>query len=110
MVLRRLKDEQHNPDPELLDKLGWTREDLTEFLRRWENLEKSATESPTGKRDLDEALKSLGLRDPANRRRSGGKTSDNQRDLRDAGNRSAAPPKYREMFDAFRKGAARSAP
>jgi hypothetical protein len=110
MVLRRLKDEQHNPDPELLDKLGWTREDLAEFLRRWENLEKSATETPSGKRELDEALKSLGLRDPANRRRAGGKTSDNQRDLRDSGNRSVAPPKYREMFDAFRKGAARSAP
>lgn len=110
MALRRLKDAEHNPDPELLDKLGWTREDLAEFLRRWEALEKSATETPTGKRDLDEALKSLGLRDPNNRRRAGGKASDNQRDLRDAGNRSAAPPKYREMFDAFRKGAARSAP
>lgn len=110
MVLRRLKDEEHNPDPELLDKLGWTREDLAEFLRRWESLEKSANESKTGKRELDEALKSLGLRDPANRRRAGGKTSDNDRNLRDAGNRTAAPPKYRELFDAFRKGAARSAP
>lgn len=110
MALRRLKDAEHNPDPELLDKLGWTREDLAEFLRRWESLEKSATETPTGKRDLDEALKSLGLRDPNNRRRAGGKASDNQRDLRDAGNRSVAPPKYREMFDAFRKGAARSTP
>jgi len=34
MALRRLKDEEHNPDPELLEKLGWTREDLAEFLRR----------------------------------------------------------------------------
>jgi hypothetical protein len=110
MVLKKLKDEEHNPDPELLDKLGWTREDLAEFLRRWESLQKSAGDSPTGKRDLDEALKSLGLRDPANRRRTGGKASDNQRDLRDAGNRSAPPARYRDLFDAFRKGAARSTP
>ena len=61
-------------------------------------------------RELDEALKSLGLRDPANKKRAGGKVSDNQRDLRDAGNRSSAPPKYRDLFDAFRKGAARSSP
>ena len=110
MALRRLKDEEHKPDPELLEKLGWTREDLAEFLRRWEALEKSAHETPGGQRELDEAIKSLGLRDPANRRRAGGKLSDDQRNLRDAGNRTAAPPKYREMFDAFRKGAARSAP
>jgi hypothetical protein len=110
MVLRKLKEEEHNPDPELLDKLGWTRDDLAEFLRRWDALQKSAGETPTGKRELDEALKSLGLRDPANRQRSGGATSDKQRDLRDAGNRSTAPPRYRELFDAFRKGAARSSP
>lgn len=110
MVLRHLKDEEHNPDPELLDKLGWTRDDLAEFLRRWDALEKSANQSPAGKREFDEALRSLGLRDPANRRRAGGTTSDNQRDLRDAGNRTAAPPRYRDLFDAFRKGAARTSP
>ena len=110
MVLNRLKDQEHNPDPDLLDKLGWTREDLAEFLRRWESLQKTADESPTGKRELDEALKSLGLRDPNSRKRAGGKVTDDQRGLRDAGNRSAPPPRYRELFDSFRKAAARSQP
>ena len=110
MVLKHLKDEEHNPDPELLEKLGWSKEDLAEFLRRWDALQKSAEQSPGGKGELDETLKSLGLRDPANRQRAGGKANDNQRDLRDAGNRSAPPPRYRELFDAFRKGAARSQP
>jgi hypothetical protein len=109
MALRRLKEEEHDPDPELLAKLGWTRDDLAEFLRRWEAMQKSASDSPAGKREMDEALKSLGLRDPANRRRAGGKTSDNQRGMRDAGSRSSPPPRYRELFDSFRKGAARSA-
>jgi len=108
MVLKRLKDEEHNPDPELLDKLGWKREDLAEFLRRWDALQKSAQENQDGKRELDEALKSLGLRDPALRKRTGGQARDNQRDLRDAGNRTAPPSRYRDLFDAFRKGAARS--
>jgi hypothetical protein len=108
MVLQHLKDQEHNPDPELLDKMGWSKDDLAEFLRRWESLQKSADDSPDGKRELDEALKSLGLRDPANRKRSGGTTSDDQRGLRDSGNRSAPPPTYRDLFDAFRKGAARS--
>jgi len=110
MVLQHLKDAEHNPDPELLDKLGWSKEDLAEFLRRWDALEKSAAQSPQGKRELDEALKSLGLRDPNNRRRAGGKVSDNQRDVRDAGNRTSPPQRYRDLFDAFRKGAARSQP
>jgi hypothetical protein len=108
LALKRLKDEEHNPDPELLDKLGWSKEDLAEFLRRWDALQKSAQDTKDGKRELDEALRSLGLRDPANRKRAGGTASDTQRDLRDAGNRSSAPPKYRDLYDSFRKGAARS--
>jgi hypothetical protein len=108
MVLKRLKDEEHKADPELLDKLGWTREDLAEFIRRWEALQQLAQEAPDGKRELDEALRSLGLRDPNIRKRAGGTTSDSQRDLRDAGNRSSPPSNYRDLFDAFRKGAART--
>ena len=50
------------------------------------------------------------LRDPKLRKQAAGKGTDNQRDLRDGGNRSAPPPKYRDLFDAFRKGAARSSP
>jgi len=108
LVLSHLKDEAHRPDPELLKRLGWTPEDLAEFVRRWEALSRAAEEAPAGKRELDEALRSLGLRDPALRKRSGGNASDQQRDLRDAGNRSSPPPAYRELFDAFRKGAARA--
>ncbi|HEX5106706.1 MAG TPA: hypothetical protein VFV87_22955, partial [Pirellulaceae bacterium] len=108
MVLQRLKDQQQQADPELLDKLGWTEDDLAEFVRRWDALQKSAQQTPEGQRELDEALRSLGLRDPANRQRAGGSTSDNQRDLRDAGGRSNPPAKYRDLFDAFRKGAARA--
>jgi hypothetical protein len=108
MALQKLKDQEHDPDPELLEKLGWSKEDLAEFLNRWEALQQAAKTNPEGKRELDEALRSLGLRDPASRKRAGGATSDNHRDLLDSGSRSSPPPKYRDLFDAFRKGAARS--
>ena len=31
MVINHLKDEEHNPDPELLKKLGWSKEDLADL-------------------------------------------------------------------------------
>jgi hypothetical protein len=108
LALQKLKDQEHNPDPDLLDKLGWTKEDLAEFLNRWEKLKQTADKTPDGKRELDEALRSLGLRDPKLRKRTGGATSDNQRDLLDSGSRSSPPAKYRDLFDAYRKGATRS--
>ena len=38
LALQRLNDMEHNPDAALLEKLGWTKDDLAEFLRRWEAL------------------------------------------------------------------------
>jgi hypothetical protein len=70
-------------------------------------MQKSAEQNPAAARELDESLRSLGLRDPRQKKRSGGATSDAQRDLRDSGNRTAPPSKYRDSFDAFRKGAGR---
>ena len=43
LVLERLKDQQHNPDPELLKRLDWTPEDLQQFLARWEQMKQAAT-------------------------------------------------------------------
>lgn len=107
MVLERLRHEENREDSELLDKLGWTQNDLQEFIRRWDAMQKSAENNPDAARELDESLRSLGLRDPRQKKRTGGATSDAQRDLRDSGNRTAPPSKYRDSFDAFRKGASR---
>jgi hypothetical protein len=103
LALDYLKDQEHNPDPELLKRLGWTQEELQEFIRRWETMQKSA-DQPEQKRELDETLRSLGLRPPRSEKRAGGKVNDAVRDLRDTGGRTQPPSKYREQFDAFRKG------
>jgi hypothetical protein len=104
LALEHLKDQEHNPDPELLDRLGWTEDEMREFIRRWEALQKAAAEDPKASRELDESLKSLGLSPPHAKKRPGGGKSDNTRDLRDSGTRTTAPKSYREQFDNFRKG------
>jgi hypothetical protein len=102
LVLQSLRDQEHNPDPELAKRNGLSPQELQEFARRWSQLKKDAESDPAKARELDEALRSLGLRDPKNRRRSESST-DKQRDMRDAGGRTQAPSKYREQFDQFRK-------
>ena len=44
LVLERLKDQQDEPDPELLKSLGWTEEELQAFLARWEAMKRNARE------------------------------------------------------------------
>lgn len=107
LVIDHLKDQEHNPDPALLKQLGWTKDDLSAFLRRWENLKQGA-EKPDAKRQLEESLRSLGLKAPKDSKRTGGNTADKVRDLQDAGGRSTPPSRYRDQFEAFRKGVGRS--
>ena len=60
-------------------------------------MEKAAKADPKAQKELDESLRSLGLRPAKNRKRTAPGVSDNQRDIRDSGSRSSAPPSYREQ-------------
>jgi len=104
LALQYLKDQEHNPDPELLDRLGWTKEEMQEFVRRWDALQKAAADDPKASHELDESLRSLGLKPAKNRKWAGGAASDSVRDIRDSGTRTTAPKSYRDQFDNFRKG------
>ena len=108
LVLEYLKDQQDNPDPELLKELGWTEQELTDFVKRWQQLKQAAAEDQAGSRELDNSLRSLGLQPQRDRRRQGTTRNDEVRGLRDSGSQSAPPPAYRDLFDAFKKGAART--
>ena len=108
MVLDYLKDQQDNPDEELLDELGWTEKELADFLQRWQQLKQAAAEDKAGQRELNETLRSLGLRQTRDRSRQGAAKSDDVRGLRDSGSQSPAPSGYQKLIDAFKKGAARS--
>lgn len=107
MVLEQLRDQQEHPDRELLDKLGWSPEQLRAFVERWQKLKQHAQEDAGGQRELDESLRGLGLAPSVDTRRRGGTRTDAVRGLQESGNQSAPPASYRDQFRAFKKGAAR---
>ena len=111
LVLKRLKDQQEEPDPELLKSLGWTKEELQKFVARWEAMKRDAREhAGDAQSELDDALRSLGLRADGPGRLRSSAQDDRPGGLRDSGNRIPPPPAFLEKFNAYKKGAARGQP
>lgn len=109
LVLNRLKDQQDNPDPELLKKLNWSQDELKEFIGRWEAMKQAAEESERSEsRQLDQALRSLGLRRDNVDRRAVQRGDDQVRGMRDAGARTKPPAEFFEQFNAYRRGIQRA--
>ena len=109
LALEHLEDQLAKDKPELLEKLGWTREQAQQFMDRWQELRRAAEEkSPRGdaaKKQLDDALKSFGLRPGTTVIKRGGVKADQLRDLRDAG-RFAPPADWAEQFREYTRGVA----
>jgi hypothetical protein len=109
LALEHLEDQLAKDKPELLEQLGWTREQAQRFLDRWQQLRQAADEKgPRGeaaKRQLDDALKSLGLRPGTTYIQHGGIKADQMRDMRDSG-RFAPPPDWAEQFREYTRGVA----
>jgi hypothetical protein len=112
LVLDYLNQNRETPDPELLERLNWTPEELRDFTERWmRNLK--ATEGSGAAADpkqVENSLKSLGIRKP-NRGQIGGQrdAADDVRGLRDSGGRLKPPSIYKDAFEAFRRGVNRPA-
>lgn len=106
LVLKRLKDEleRGEVDPELLEKLGWTEQDVKKFAERLQrNLnDDGSDQSPEAlarRRQFEENLKGLELRTRNVMRRGSGAG-------KPAGTgfgpiRAPAPPEYQEAYDAY---------
>jgi hypothetical protein len=112
LVLEHLKDQlaKDNVDRSLLEQLGWTRDDMQRFLSRWQKL-RDAAKAPgdngqDGRRELDNVLRSLGLRQDRLFRRSGA-ADDSMRNLRES-LRTTPPREYQERLRAYNKGTAKS--
>ena len=104
--MERLKDQQDEPDPELLDALGWTKEELQSFVARWAELKRNAREQRGGARDeLQDALRSLGLRPTGPGLQASSADNDQSRDMT-VGNQSNPPQDILEQYNAYKKGAA----
>ena len=112
LALDHLKNElaKDEPDPELLNQLGWSRRDLERFVQRWERMRADAqTPGATGeaaKRELDETLRSLGLRPRATSLKSKAGPGDQVQGVKES-RRTTPPPEYREQSKAYSQGTAR---
>jgi hypothetical protein len=98
-------------DKRLLDELGWSADDLQRFIDRWRQLKESARgQGPTAdaaQRELDDALRSLGLR--RGPLQQAATPDDDVRDLRQ-GYRGSVPLEYQERLRAYNQGVSRARP
>jgi hypothetical protein len=107
MVLEYLEDQQDKPDEKLLQELRWTPEEMRMFVDRWLRLKQAAQQDDSARFELDETLRSLGIRPPRDRLRQDRVRDDSFRGMREDGARTPIPEQYRDQIDAFKKGAAR---
>jgi len=112
LALEHLKDElnKEQPDPALLKKLGWTRDELENFVRRWEAMRRQAQIPGEGgaeaRRELDETLSSLGLKPRATKMQGNAGRGDRSQGYRQS--RQVAPPaEYSDAYKAYLQGTAR---
>jgi len=109
LALEYLRDQLAKEKPELLEKLGWTKDDARRFLERWEQMRESAGEKgasgESARKRFEDALRSLGLRPRGAELKHGGVEADKTQKQRDAG-RFAPPPDWAEQFREYTKGVA----
>jgi hypothetical protein len=94
----------------LLKDLGWSRDDLQKFVSRWEQMRRDSkatgAKGETARRELDDTLKSLGLRPRATSLKENSARDDAVRGMRET-RRSSPPPEYAEQVKAYTHGTAR---
>jgi hypothetical protein len=97
-------------DPELLDQLGWNKEDVKNFVARWEKMRREADSTPAKsavpRRELDSALRSLGLKPRGADLKSDSARDDQLHGLRES-RRSSPPAEYAEQYKAYTQGTSR---
>ncbi|WP_146675039.1 hypothetical protein [Pirellula sp. SH-Sr6A] len=107
LALQYLKEQRDQPDPELLRKLNWSKEDMQRFIDRWSKAKEEARTDPDKKRDLDAALRSLGLKKSGSKVQGTTDQDDQLRGYLEDGSRVRPPESLRERLERFRKAANR---
>ena len=110
LVLDYLEQNRDQLNPELLEQLQWSEKELQDFLDRWSRIrELPKTSGESGVQELEETLKSLGLREPTTISTQKAENADSLRSINDGGYSQPVPPAYRDAFNAFRRAMNRSA-
>ena len=103
LALEHLRDQQQNT--ELLERLGWTREQASAFLKRWEQLRRESNQQgrqgEQARRRLEDQLRGLGLRPQDAAVRRDVTSADAAQGLSESGSRTSPPPEYRDQYRAF---------
>ena len=107
LALEHLADQIAKEKSDLLPQLGWDKNYAENFLRQWEEMRKAAAQpGPQGdaaKRELDKALKSLGLRPTKSKVRAGQGSPDSLQRLQAPG-RFEPPSDWKDKFRAYNQG------
>lgn len=111
LVLNRLEDQlkKREVDQELLDKLGWTPDELQQFVNRWKNLKARATgagpDATAAEEELEMSLRSLGLDKNRQQGFQARSAKDRLRDLKDSF-RGRTPLEFEKQMRIYVKGTA----
>ncbi|MEZ6096520.1 MAG: hypothetical protein R3C03_20210 [Pirellulaceae bacterium] len=101
LVLKSLRDQKNNPDPELLDNLNMTADEFAEFLSRWEEMAAKARKgNPDDIRKYERALQSLGLQ-PASQRKRQIQGSQQMKELSEGESINRVSREFEDEFNAF---------
>jgi hypothetical protein len=109
LALEYLRDQlaKEKPDPDLLQQLGWSKDKLRRFYDGWMEMKRAAGQERAGndsaKRQLNDALKSLGL-SPHTMSVKGGMTQRDQLQQIHEQRRIAAPPGWNDILKAYSEG------
>ena len=112
LILNKLADllNRKKVDSELLDQLGWTPNELKQFVDRWKSRREEANQSASDSTANDfwnNALRSLGFK-PDSPGKGASQKDDTLRDLRDAA-RVPPPPEFEQRLRAYNQGVSKSA-
>jgi hypothetical protein len=107
LALEHLADQLAKDKSELLERLGWDRAYAENFLRQWEQMRKAANQpgrqGDAAKRELDKALKSLGLRPEKAQIQKGQSPTDKIQQLQGTG-RIPPPQEWMDYYKAYNEG------
>jgi hypothetical protein len=103
LAIEHLRRSLQSGRTDVLDELGWTRDQARAFLERWESMRALADSPDPRKRgEFERTLQSLGLR-PTGVQSSRDVPADVKGGQAE-GRRSRPPSDYRERFKAFLQG------
>ncbi|MFK7738588.1 MAG: hypothetical protein AB8B50_21365, partial [Pirellulaceae bacterium] len=104
MVLDYLERQKDQPDPELLNDLNWTDNDLRDFVNRWKKArDLGVNGDPQDRLKWQERLRKLNIKPPKSRMIGSSDINDTFQQMLDSGTRLPPPPALRNELDAFRK-------